>query len=1163
MSISSLHVRADIVRALRRDLIGPGPEAEGDKDLQREVLSERPSTWYLAGFLAPAEDEKKAVAAEGEGAFAEDRELFAEGDDDRLPRGDAPSEEEAEDAGAGRRRFFPASQGLTVLVDPDVREVTACVTWGDYVAEPPVPPEVLSDESAKLPRVHWVRRPRGANVVLSFAREGDGRKIIVPDSAAPMAPGGALQLEWHSRLFDLPQPDGATRRVRAVSAFVVNRRSAVGRRSLADLAYAFQVRLELSCAEGLVGRQDLSGLRSDDPDVQLADLQYRDVCEYAVGRNASGAWAADPDCCVRRAWTSPMPTAEVERVAPRDARDCAAPSGTVPVFEMEALAEFADAGGEVLAERLSPLAEAYGAWIDSQDLRGLSGQRHSTAGRLLAGAETACARMAAGVERLRTDERARRAFRYANLAVARAAWRRNPEETRAPAWRPFQLAFILLNLDGLSDKTHPDRELVDLLFFPTGGGKTEAYLGLAAYTIAHRRLGAGGVLGAGLSVVMRYTLRLLTLDQLTRAAGVVCALELLRTHPAEVDEHGRRRLGDWPIEIGLWLGAAATPNRLGGAKDKKPDTAVKQVEAFKASRGGAPAPIKACPWCGTEFGKDSFRCVPTAVAPTNLEILCANESCDFTNDRPLPLLVVDEPIYRRLPAFLIATIDKFASLPWDGRTGAFFGHVDRWEPKLGFFGAAEPNQGRLLGDGWTLDPPDLIIQDELHLISGPLGTVAGLYEAAIDTLATRNLGGQRVRPKIVASTATVRRAEDQIGALFGRDRTAVFPPPGIDRRDSFFALTQPASKEPARLYVGLAAQGRGPKLVFLRALKTLLAAAQAAYQAHPPQGDRESPADPYMTALCYFNALRELGGARRIVEGEVAPQTSEYGAKRRRVNPTGAEFADRQVALPLELTSRVSTDDVAKAKRQLEQAFGMGGEHIDVALATNMISVGLDITRLGLMAVQGQPKSTAEYIQATSRVGRLPSKPGLVAVILNLHKPRDRAHFEQFAAFHDSFYRAVEATSVTPWAARALDRSLAAVVVAIVRHLNGDMTPEQAVRSLQERPELQAAVRDTLVQRAPDHALVGGREALAKQVDDLIAAWLRVVEKQTEGGQGFAYAKATPEGRLLQDVLGKGLEGLSEDQLRFRAGRSMRDVEPPVPLKLRDPYGAPLVGDAA
>jgi ATP-dependent helicase YprA (DUF1998 family) len=282
--------------------------------------------------------------------------------------------------------------------------------------------------------------------------------------------------------------------------------------------------------------------------------------------------------------------------------------------------------------------------------------------------------------------------------------------------------------------------------------------------------------------------------------------------------------------------------------------------------------------------------------------------------------------------------------------------VDR-EDQWGFYGASDARgMGTPLYSNATLAPPVLIIQDELHLISGPLGTIAALYEVALDRLATRTWEDKTVRPKVVASTATVRRAGAQIQALFDRHRTEVFPPPGPDRRHSFFATTVPSSERPARLYVGLAAPGKGPKLIFLRALTTLLAAAKAEAQGG---GD----ADPYLTALCYFNALRELGGARRIVEDEVRTRLASYGTERRRIEPPDQPFA-------LELTSRENTDKVAAAKEALAKPCSDPAHGVDVALATNMISVGLDIGRLGLMLVQGQPKAAAEYIQATSRVMR-------------------------------------------------------------------------------------------------------------------------------------------------------------------------------------------------
>ncbi|MDR3488422.1 MAG: DISARM system helicase DrmA [Bradyrhizobium sp.] len=1169
---NSVDVRAHVVRVFGRDLIGPGPQ---DADLANERLNESPSRWYLAGFLAPADDPLTLEGNDDESdpSAQEEMEIDVE-EPDADGVGGAATDNEEPEAPNARRRFLPSSIGLTVLLDPSVTSIEARISWGDYTTEPPLPetillPEPLPDElgadgrpkRVERPQVDWVRSSKQRVVRLSV-KDGRGGPLVIPESAAEQRRGGGLVLETHSRVFSYETPDGTIERVRALTVFLVNRRAIV-HRFYADVSYAFQACLELVCEQGFRPRRDLSGYRAQDLDLRIADLHYRDVCEWAVGRNAAASWNHSEDSAraVTRVWTDPLPAAEVERVAPNEDAEFK----TSVVFGMEALAQLSEADGPALRAALSDLPQLYGEWIklESTKLSTLPGRRRETAERLIAEMETAKSRVALGIELLTADGKARQAFRFMNLSIAMAARRRvagatgDPGALSEPQWRPFQLAFILLNMAGLIDRGHVDRETADLLFFPTGGGKTEAYLGLASLVIVYRRLCGSGVLGAGVAVIMRYTLRLLTLDQLARAAGVVCALELMRTDAANVDEQGRRVLGDWPIEIGLWVGSDASPNKLGGKGKSDETTAVGRIRRYRSGRDKrAPAPLKACPWCGTEFTPSSFACTPNEHVPTNLEIRCVNTTCEFSRNRPLPVLTVDEPIYRRLPAFLIATVDKFAALPWVGETGAFFGHVDRFEEGLGFFGAAEPGEGRPLGNGWSLDPPDLIIQDELHLIAGPLGTVAGLYEAAIDQLASRGSGENRVRPKIVASTATVRRASEQIAALFDRHTTSIFPPPGIDRTDSFYARTVPSSVNPARLYLGIAAQGRGPKLVFLRSLTTLVAAAQAAYDANNPAGSTQTnPADPYMTALCYFNALRELGGARRIVEDEVRDRAARYGAQRRRVDPPDSPFVDRAVKAPLELTSRVSTDEVAKAKQRLEAIFGRDGETVDIALATNMISVGLDITRLGLMVVQGQPKTAAEYIQTTSRVGRDHHRPGLVLAVLNLHKPRDRMHFEQFGQFHRTFYRAVEATSVTPWAARAMDRALAAVVVAAARHVDAGLSPDTAVSELKNNPGVRDLVRDALVARAPDRMIAGGRPALAALIDDILDAWIETAEEQAAGGNAFAYARKKSPHRLLHMPLELEISNLPEAHRRFVAGRSMRDVEPSVMLKVKDPHG--------
>lgn len=541
-------------------------------------------------------------------------------------------------------------------------------------------------------------------------------------------------------------------------------------------------------------------------------------------------------------------------------------------------------------------------------------------------------------------------------------------------------------------------------------------------------------------------------------------------------------------------------------------------------------------------------------------INCENIDCDFSAENGgLPVLAVDEEIYNRLPAFIVGTVDKFASLPRRGEVGRFFDNVDRMsqetDPKhLRFYGADEPGVGFLLHDqGESLPPPSLIIQDELHLISGPLGTIAGLYEAMVDRLASRNINGELRGPKIVASTATVRRAEDQIEKLFGRNKTAIFPPPGIDRRDSYFAITSALEKAHGRRYLAISALGIGPRKVLLRSVVPILAAAQKQYD-DDPRDAGENAADPYMTALCYFNALRELGASRRIVEDEVANNLRSWPLKRLRDGQDVVEssFASRRIAAPEELTSRLSTDLVAKAKKRLAESFFKTPSKendgpLDVALATNMISVGLDITRLGLMLVQNQPKSAAEYIQATSRVGRDSNRPGMVLVILNMHRARDRAHYEDFETYHKAFYRAVEATSVTPGSMRAKDRALGAVFAGLVRHLNADYAIKTGASKFNPN--------DAAVTEASN--FLKSRVCLQEDIDRLIDSWEQLLADHGDEDLFWDTNRADDQG-LMHNPL-TDLSALSSDFELYRAGWSMRDVQPGVDLDIKDYLAGPQI----
>jgi hypothetical protein len=1131
-------IRADLVDAVRDDLIGPEPES----DQATETLSRSPSSWYLAGFLAPTGqplDEKEDETAEEELTSA----------------ADSPEEGEPE-APAARRPMFPSSIGLTVLVRATTTALKARVTYGTYAPRPApataaegqrFPSQPPPSEREGAARVVWVREPHDHEVTITIGSEG--AKV-----APPLPKGITLRV--------VPRPVPPNERgltevgTRYVTVFLVNERTPVPKPEQ-DAGFMFQAQVALECAEGFVPRPNLRGAHPDDDlDEQIGDLQYRDAFEYAVGHGVAvkaDVIGRNGDVFCSHVETCWMPTAEVEKVVP----------STVEGVElrMAALAELAD--GAAVHAALDKLVTEYRAWLEVQTSRAegelTTPTRKQTARSLLNAAGIAATRIENGIRVIADEPRALAAFRLANRAMAAQARapRRVRDKTAAdePAWYPFQLAFLLMNVAAQLDPEHPEREAVDLIFFPTGGGKTEAYLGLAAFTLALRRLSHAGLGSAGVTVLMRYTLRLLTLDQLERAATLICALEIERRRDPQA-------LGAHRFSIGLWVGKSATPNRFGTDKDRDDSTARARVLAFaKDPRANpSPVPIDKCPWCGEPFNQDTFQLEPTRDVPMQLRIRCTSPRCEFKwrKEHPegIPVLAVDDEIYRELPCFLIATVDKFAGLPWVGKTGLLLGCNVTHHNALGFHGPGQmPPDARALPQ--PLLPPDVIIQDELHLISGPLGTMVGLYETAIDYLASRDGQKGPIRPKIVASTATVRRAQPQIRALFGRSRVEVFPPPGPDRRRSFFAETVAPSKanpkSNARLYVGIAAPGRSQKVLLMRTYMVLLSAAKKAFDQDP------AAADPYMTLVGYFNSLRELAGSRRIVEEEVRDRLLRL-ASRRRVGEGTPRFVNRAIELAcVELTSRESTDKVKIAKERLAQDFLTRSKTrapVDVALASNMISVGLDITRLGLMVVCGQPKTSAEYIQATSRVGRDAARPGLVITMLNVHKPRDRSHLEHFTAYHESFYRGVEAASVTPFSPRAIDRGLAGVAVALARLKDPRLTAPDGANAIGAvaKDELDF-IGDVLAARVEAHRMSEDgddpiddvKAGLRRSIAVLLDSWARVAMDDRHKGEGLAYQRfedgQSSKRPLLRMPLDRDLAECDQHERRFTANRSMREVE--------------------
>jgi len=1103
--------RERILSALHADLVGPfyPRDADGPRD---EVLPLPPSRWYLTGFLAPQaqQDTHDPTADEELGAGPDE--------DDEETAGQEPEPKQ--------KHRFQASMGMSVLLPPAGRTseaVRVTVAFAEYVPEP------REEEGRKRPRTVWrrvAREPRSVELPLDPSSIAAG--AMLPD-----APG-----IWVVGRIETAEAPGLEPGTRALSVFVVNRRSAPEKPPF-DAQFLFQVRMELEHVPGLVARPNRQGEQARDWDDRVADLQFRDRFEHAVGHGVSVEVppGQKPVTRVRTTW---IPGHEVRQVITREEPSV--------VTEMERLAELPD--GAAVREALSPLVDAYRTWLDGQARIAVdSTDREQTRDQLIRHARAAAERIEAGIERVACDAEMFEAFRLANRAMALSALRRSPgrySDTDRPAWRLFQLAFILMNVEGVADETHRDRDNVELIFFPTGGGKTEAYLGVIAFTLLMRRLRGQSRddRGLGVAVLLRYTLRLLTLDQLGRAATLICALETLRQAAPE-------RLGRERFTVGLWVGRTATANTLEQLR-----LLIIEYKNSASKTAPSPFPLATCPWCSEPLGRDSLTLVPSPAKAEAVVVGCLSIQCEFSarrNRDGLPVLFVDEQIYRELPSFLVATVDKFAMMPWRGETGMLFGRAS-FRDGGRFFGPMDPKPRGASALAEGLRPPELIVQDELHLISGPLGTMVGLYETAIEHLSTRRApDGQRVRPKVIASTATVRRAREQIRALFGRADMALFPPPGVDAAETWFATLD--AERPGRLYVGVAAQGRSMKGILLRTYANLLAAAQKQYD---PRGPADQPADAYMTVAGYFNSLRELGGMRRLVEDDVRGRCTKIEdnvpVDHAGPHPT---LRNRKIqAEPVELTSRESTGRIKQAKDRLNKLHA-DADHVDVLLASNMISVGVDIDRLGLMVVAGQPKTTAEYIQASSRVGR--QHPGLVVTCFNMAKPRDRSHYERFAAYHQSFYRFVEATSLTPFSGPALERGLAGTLVAMTRLSDPEMTPPGAAMAIEAHRELGELAVRVLAERAGAHTRLTGAdhdrlvESLRDRGQALLDAWETVVRRaRDEGAARRSYSRFDRDKSAGKPLLFMAIDEEQPvpgtDESRFAAPTSMRDVEESVHL---------------
>ncbi len=755
---------------------------------------------------------------------------------------------------------------------------------------------------------------------------------------------------------------------------------------------------------------------SDDLEEQGLRLMFRNRLSFGLGHGCAVDWNNEDSSKAWQVKTDSLPTLKIPPVEPRQIGG--------EELSMVILSGGADGVDiERVPGVLLKLVVDYEKWIELQvdQVSSLEAGFQDIAKSHIEKCREACERIRKGIAIITKSDVALQSFCLANKAMLMQQYHSNrksrglndnwdiipsdysPAESWLGRWRNFQIAFILMNIPSLTPDNNgdfcEDRDLVDLIWFPTGGGKTEAYLGLAAYVIFLRRF--MDPTDSGCSVLMRYTLRLLTAQQFQRAGALICACESIRQENPEI-------LGLERITIGLWVGQSLTPNTRDEAVKILNDLASKPKETENKFQ------LLKCPWCGTRLddtNKLGYRPLRLGQPRKVVRFICPESRCSYsTSKNTIPVLVTDEDIYDEPPTLVIGTVDKFAMLAW------------------------RKESGRIFGKGMPISPPNLIIQDELHLISGPLGTVVGLYEGVIDLLCS----SKGIKPKIIGSTATIRRAKEQCSALYNRP-VFQFPPAGLDISDSYFAVENPEAS--GRIYAGVFASA-APSFVTAN-IRTSASLLQGCYAVDLPDKANESVRDPYWTLVQYFNSLRELGRALTLLQADIPEHILTI-----RNRSKGSRRDYRWLNNIEELTSRKTAQEIPQILEDLEVTYNPDQNNkkkpIDALLATNMISVGVDVDRLGLMSIVGQPKTTSEYIQASSRVGRSKGAPGLVVTMYNPGKPRDRSHFEQFRTYHSSLYRYVEPTSVTPYSIPSLKRALHSLVIIIGRHIGQWRMPEDA-----------------------------------------------------------------------------------------------------------------------
>ena len=1096
-----MNIRDKLLEAVIKEIIGPDPNPKyKDEESGEEILLASvhgsPKSRYGAGMLYP----QQAINNETEYS-GEEQEESNDDSDIEEDHGDELIKSKRSNSGAGdeqdeepvgmANQYLPSAMGFTVrfrIQDNDEIKLlirSAYYNKGKYKK----PTKIVKDSKVvnytnkdgnTFDSDYWTRKPISPDLLTLNLNSLIPNNKKSYDQVIKKSRDGSDWLVL--RVFDRTTPINKKENSLTYTFVLINALHSVTDDSTNPNKILYQNELTLTTdSASLILPYGEKILKSDTDEERELNLLYRKKRVYSIGHGASVEWKVEDIKTsnyeiVKQIKTSVIPVYDLPQVAPTA-------HVNLSMLELSDLGDWDEA-----KESLGTLKDRYKSWIDEKDTIIDTDEFENyrkAAKRNIEKCKLSLSRIDKGIQLLlEADEDSDlvKCFRWMNRAMiwqqqrSKAKirkWRKSgigrnqqltldylDEETKTTTfeslenfhkgkyngkWRPFQLAFVLMNIESIIDVKSKEREIVDLIWFPTGGGKTEAYLGLTAFNIFYRRIKGKKKSNwshyGGTTVLMRYTLRLLTTQQYERAASLICACDLIRLENKKLREEELEsgELGEESISIGLWVGGTSTPNKI-------PEARAQLNKLHNDTKEEYNFVVMKCPCCGTQIGKvegitsydqksNRIRGIHKKEGKTGaIYFQCDNSTCEYS-DIPLPLQVVDESIYINPPTLLLGTVDKFAMIPWKKEAGNLFGFRKDDSANI-----------------YRVCPPELIIQDELHLIAGPLGTMVGLYETMIQTLCN-NYNKTKppfisideinfVVPKIVASSATISRAYEQVKNLYAiksKEQLSIFPAQGLDFGDTWFSKEKSlkdlddagVQKFPGRRYVGILASGYPSAQTAI--VRTYAIVLQRIKELTPLS--KEKTIDYYWTLLGYFNSIRELGGASSLVHGDIIERLGQV-QNRDLIIKDERRYLNRIE----ELTSRVASSEIPIILKKLETKFSSGRtSSLDICLATNMVATGVDISRLGMMFIHGQPKTTAEYIQASSRVGRdVPAGPGIIFTMYSPSKPRDKSHYEQFQGYHSRIYSNVEPTSVTPFSINARQRGLHAIIIGLIRHFSAD-----------------------------------------------------------------------------------------------------------------------------